>query len=485
MTADRLSTRAPAVGVAILLLAAATVTTADSDLWGHLRFGLDILATRGLSSVDPYSFTQDRPWINHEWLSELAMGVAWTTGGTAGLAILKGGVVALALALVWRTLAGTALGPRMIVFALAVTAAVPITRTLRPQIWTLLFIVVLCRVLVDRRGRRPWWLPGLFAVWANCHGGFVVGLGMLGAWTAGESVTAKRIDIRAWSVAALSVLATLATPYGVELWRFLGETVRMGRNITEWQPIWNAPVADAMPWMVTLASSMWLLGKRPPGTWPRLFVLTLLAYASARVVRIVPLFAVSAAVLLVESARRRWPAVAGRRVFDPSPAEPYAAAAITIATLGAAFWIGSASLTCVSVGKPRAAEARPIDLLRSAGSGKLVTFFDWGEYALWHLGPRLLVSMDGRRETIYSDRRLAEHAAILEGRPEGLQALSDWRADYVWLPATSVATRDWLVANGYRLEFSSTQSFLAVRPDLPPLDRAAADRLPARPCFPG
>ena len=62
---DAFVRRAPAAGVFALLLALATVTTADSDLWGHLRFGLDTIETHTLPSTDPYSFTQDLPWINH------------------------------------------------------------------------------------------------------------------------------------------------------------------------------------------------------------------------------------------------------------------------------------------------------------------------------------------------------------------------------------------------------------------------------------
>ena len=34
-------------------------TYADADLWGHVRFGLDILSAGHLPSVDPYSFTSD------------------------------------------------------------------------------------------------------------------------------------------------------------------------------------------------------------------------------------------------------------------------------------------------------------------------------------------------------------------------------------------------------------------------------------------
>src|SRR5687767_11064706 len=75
-----------------MLLAAAGVAVRvrlDPDLWGHLRFGLDLLDSGRLTSQDPYSFAQDVPWINHEWLSELAMAAAYRAGGVAGLAILK------------------------------------------------------------------------------------------------------------------------------------------------------------------------------------------------------------------------------------------------------------------------------------------------------------------------------------------------------------------------------------------------------------
>src|SRR4029453_7729157 len=65
-------------------------TQADPDLWGHVRFGLDWLQSRRLPSIDPYSFTQDVPWINHEWLAESFMGVAYQNLGSPGLVVLKG-----------------------------------------------------------------------------------------------------------------------------------------------------------------------------------------------------------------------------------------------------------------------------------------------------------------------------------------------------------------------------------------------------------
>jgi hypothetical protein len=123
-------------------------------------------------------------------------------------------------------------------------------------------------------------------------------------------------------------------------------------------------------------------------------------------------------------------------------------------------------------------------VLADAPPGRMVTFFDWGQYALWHLGPEIRVSMDGRRETVYSDVRLEEHAAILEGRPEGLAVLAAWKPEYVWLPASSESTRGWLLEQGYRLEHDSVHSFVAVRPDLPHLVGRSVSEAEAG-CFPG
>jgi hypothetical protein len=47
---------------------------------------------------------------------------------------------------------------------------------------------------------------------------------------------------------------------------------------------------------------------------------------------------------------------------------------------------------------------RAIALLKQSGvSGNLAVHFTWGEYAIWHLSPGIKVSVDGRRETVYSD----------------------------------------------------------------------------------
>jgi hypothetical protein len=66
--------------------------------------------------------------------------------------------------------------------------------------------------------------------------------------------------------------------------------------------------------------------------------------------------------------------------------------------------------------------------------GRMVVYFDWGEYVLWQFGSTLKVSTDGRRETVYSDRHIDGHNEIYRGSDEGLAYLRGLQADYVWMP---------------------------------------------------
>jgi hypothetical protein len=468
-----------------LLFALVSRTTADPDLWGHVRFGLDILDARELATEDPYSFTQDRPWVNHEWLSELQMGLAYAALGVMGLTLLKGVLTMATLLLVWGALRGVDLAPRFVVTAIGAVGMAQVAQTLRPQLWSFLFIAVLCRLLVSPVGTRRWWLPVLFAVWANTHGGWIVGLGILGAWVAAESLTDRARMRQGTLVLACSVLATLATPYGWGLWAFLVETVRMTRPmIEEWAPLWAFGPTRWLPWVVTLGVAIWAARAGLPARWARLAVLAVLAYVSARVARVSPFFVEAALIFLAPAFAGRWPGRATGRAVVRSTQDALVAGALTVALLVGTVRVGAASLGCIAVDGDRMPEPGPVEMLQAGEPGRLVTFFNWGEYALWHLAPRLRVSMDGRRETVYSEARIAEHDGIVYGEPAGLAMLAVWQAEYAWLPAGSTAARLELERAGYRIEFDSAASFVAVRGDLPALP-VASDAPPGRRCFPG
>ena len=196
-------------------------TTADPDLWGHVRFGLDILRDANIHQVDAYSFASDRAWVNHEWGAEVITASAFAIGGSAGLVALKMLIVGATLMLLNGVMRREGVGSP---FARDGAAPAAIVTTLsqahhvRPQLFSLLlFAILLSCLMAARRGsqRSLWVLPPLFAAWANLHGGWIVGGGVLALWTCALLVTGER-QRAFWCAAAgaASLIATLATPMG-------------------------------------------------------------------------------------------------------------------------------------------------------------------------------------------------------------------------------------------------------------------------------
>ena len=72
---------------------------------------------------------------------------------------------------------------------------------------------------------------------------------------------------------------------------------------------------------------------------------------------------------------------------------------------------------------------------RTCPNERVLTWFDWGEYAIWHLSPAgIRVSMDGRRETIYSRQVLEDHRAFYNNDRSALDYPDRINAECIWLP---------------------------------------------------
>ncbi|MES1255875.1 MAG: hypothetical protein ABUS56_09720 [Acidobacteriota bacterium] len=452
-------------------LAMAVVCTravVDPDLWGHLRFGLDVLASGRLSALDPYSFTQDVAWINHEWLSEVIFGLAYRIGGVPGLVALKCAVVAAACAVTAVVVRPAEPTARWWLLAGAAVAAAPAAMTIRPQIWTILGIAFVCWALPRRE--RWVWLPPVFALWANMHGGWIVGVGVAGLWLAGRVLDTRGLRAVLPEAGALgaAVAATLANPYGWRLWAFLLATVRTSRDITEWRPLWQQDDwSNLLVWVVVTAGVVrTTVGRRRARiSWAAALPIAWLAVMSLLVTRLLPIFGLVAVCNLAHA----WQSGASVQPARPRPAG-LALVDVSIVAVVCGFLLLEPS-RCLRIEGPWTPDLDAASALASTtAAGRLVLPFDWGEYAIWHWGPRLRVSMDGRRETVYTDEMVRTQSAVSHGLGEGVAFLARTRPEYVWLPvATAAASRTWLESHGYRVDVETRRSFIATRGDLPAL----------------
>ena len=486
-----------AAGVVILrcvlfaaLLAGLSRTWADPDLWGHVRFGRDILAG-GIPHADPYSFTSDIPWVNHEWLAEVVMSLAWSAMRGPGLILLKMGLTGAALVLVARVLTLERLegAPRDLLLFAAIAGMWARVFVIRPQAFSVaLFAAVLWILRSAERGRasRLWILPAIFALWVNLHGGWIVGLGVLVMWTlveaspAGQSGIPRMVPV---AVTILSALATLINPYGPAMWTFLAGSVGLNRpNINDWRPLIDSGSAVIVPWLIsaTLAIAAFARGRRSIRI-SHAFIVLALGIGSVRVNRLDVFFTLSVVMLLAGH-------VMAQRPQDDAPRRPHwtrrlvAAAAVAAIIAAGAAWSFRASFTCLRLDGPWMPEREAGRfIVQNQLGGRMLIWFDWGQYAIWHFDPRIRVSLDGRRETVYSDAFVAAHVQLYfepESQQELLRRLAP---DLAWLPvgvplAAALERQGW-----YRAYSGPLSVLLTRRPGL------AGTMTPptSPPCFPG
>jgi hypothetical protein len=451
-----------------------TTTIADADLWGHLRFGLDILASKALHTTDPYSFTADRPWVNHEWLAELLMGATYTILGASGLGLLKlcGVLVVAGTLLVVARQENAPPVARDVFIALAIFATYSRTQAVRPQLFSVvMFCILLLLLRLSDRGHAKALLavPLCFAVWANLHGGWIVGLAVLGIWILGDVClrrTASRLQTLA-AVGALSVLATLLNPYGVGLWQFVAGTVRPARpDITDWKPLLDLPPAILMIEAMLPAVALFALW-RSRAAWRvparDLAVLLLLGVATLRVGRVDAFLQTAIAFMLAR------PLISLFSSLDFDTRESFRRASIPVGVFALALsvyvaWSAAANLRVVRVQGPWIPDQAAALALREARPGaRVLTWFDWGEYALWQLSPAgIRVSMDGRRETVYSERVTADHMRFYAGGADMVDYPDRIGADHVWLPS-HFPIIDPLVRNGWTKVLDTGKSVVLAR----------------------
>jgi hypothetical protein len=217
----------------------------DGDTFWHVAAGRWMLAHGAVPATDPFSYTfVGRPWMAHEWLSEVAMAGAWRAAGWSGVMMLTGAATgALAAALGRWLLRWLSLPATLATLALSLACVAP-GALARPHFLVLPVLAIWTIALLSARERRrapALWLALMMALWANLHSSFVIGL-LIAAAFGLEAL----LDVRAWrwrtlvgwaGFLALSALATLATPHGLAGLTFPLKVLDMKTLavITEWQ----------------------------------------------------------------------------------------------------------------------------------------------------------------------------------------------------------------------------------------------------------
>ncbi len=419
----------------------------DPDLWGHVRYGQDWLADGTLHRTATHTYTAvGHPWVNHENLAELAMAEGYRVLGVRGLLLAKCAIGLGILASMAWVARRHGVGALMAwVFLWLIARNLQAFFPLRPQL--LSFVCCAATLVALDRAFRDWretlrvdWkplaaVPFIMAVWVNSHGAFVAGLCIIGALLLGRIVelAIRRPNgyLKTTAVLAAAGLAclaaTLCTPYGLELHRWLIASLGQPRpEITEWlPPSMGTPVFWPLVTLCVLAVAA-IAGTTEKRDWVQITILALVAYQAWSHLRHIAFFALLCGFWLPVHLRsalvRLRPSGVAMAGLSPGPWLRHTALAALVVSCAMHGWVLAGNLRSFPV--PRA--NYPVDAMQFMADhglhGRLVVSFNWAQYAIAAFADSgTTVGFDGRFRTCYPQELVDAHFDFLLGDAEGLR----------------------------------------------------------------
>jgi hypothetical protein len=285
----------------------------NQDGWLALVDGRYV-AQHGIPHGDTLALlTHGAPWIDQQWLAQLAIYGLQQLGGLALYSIVYVALTvgSLAIAIVAaRRLGGT---DDHVIWVLPVAAFLYFAGSfqIRTQGFAYpLFVGTLWLLAAELRApgrRRVYLVFPLLILWGNLHGSASLGAGLVALY--GVSLLVK--DLRAgrpWRVRGRGLafmigapLCLLATPYGISGLSYYRETLMnpaFKTLIVEWQPVTSFTIL-AVPFFVAAFATVWVLGhSRGRARLFETLALLVLIAAAISAVRNITWFALAVIMLL-------------------------------------------------------------------------------------------------------------------------------------------------------------------------------------------
>lgn len=463
---------------------------ADLDLFHRVAVGRLVEATGGVVDVDPFGFTEkhDR-WIDHEWLSGVVFYQAvkaWGDGGLLVVTLVTLLATAAFVSRAQRVHQGGGAGTFTWFFLTMVVASRAWGSMVRSQSFTFAGLALQLWALAEwRAGRRRWiWvLPVAYIPWANAHGGFVAGLGLLGAATVAITISRRDPFPRdLWLCLIACVLVSLVNPYGLTYWRYLASALAMDRPaVLEWSPL---PLTSFWGGLAVLFAAIFVLGaiRATPRPTPEAWALALVSFlAAVQSRRFLSIFVLTVAVYGTPSFRALLSPLGDRMVSGHRLLRAVGHAAVIVVTL---VTVQQAFTRLRGFAREGVSFERfpveAIEWLETRGGGDLLVHFNHGSYALWRLFPRYRVSVDGRYEEVYPQETVDRVMTALDPEADGhVDALRWVDPDYILVEGDGSG-----FGPAWHTVYSDPRAVVLSRDSLPPSrDSAATHRPMWQPAF--
>lgn len=421
----------------------------DLDLYHEMALAREAMQLGYVPWRDSFAFTPTVDIVvHHEWgLGLIALCLSQLGGGTA-IILLKFLLIFGLGYVVWSIARQRHAKPIVISFFCAIGIVLSDFgfATVRAQMFSYLFSALLLWGFDrDRKGERAWLIGVaiLFPVWANIHGGCLVGAALFAVHWFEQFVRRQPHTHLLWMGLCLIPLAAL-NPWGFHFHQYLLRAITMPRPaIAEWSPLW-APEnrmqlmnfgLSLLPLILVLKHLSW---RRLPG----IFIVLATAVAAMKSNRFLPFYAIAFAAYLPSAfsliplghdLRRWW------WKFQPAIATVLGLAAVGLflRALPSEPWrLQVASHQLPHQGMHLIYPVGAVNYLEELGfQGNVMVPYDWGSYVMWKLGPGVKISFDSRYEVAYPTWRMDEDDILYEARDGWEKVLSKYPADVLLVRA--------------------------------------------------
>jgi len=474
----------------------------DADTGWHIRNGEFILATRSVPHTDLFSYTRaGQPWYAWEWLYDAAIAGIHHFSGLNGLVLFTAAIIALTFALLFRIVLRRS-GNLAVAVGLALLAACTarIHMLARPHVlswlFTLLWVDLLYRYEEGKRSAL-FWLPPLMLLWVNVHGGFILGLVLLGLfgcariWKfatdpssgAGRQIVELAI---AWVVC---LATTLLTPYGYKLHIHVYEYLSNGylMNVIDefLSPNFHATGFGYFEFLILLSFFAVAAAYRRVTTTD-LLVLLFSVHAGLYAARNIPLSAILmsistaplwAGILSPDSSRRstsRWLTALLEAIHDISGntgqmEKWFRGHALALLALGAstAIVLNGGHLGSAQVVSARFSEnsfpVRATEFIRSQHiHNHLFSIDGWSGYLIYRLYPETKLYVDDRHD-FYGEDYIREFVRARQANWMWRQILDKYQIQWVLVPPDIPLAGVLKESSDWRVEFDDGMAIVFSR----------------------
>jgi hypothetical protein len=452
----------------------------DADTGYHIRAGELIIKNLKIPSFDIFSYwTPPLPWTLHEWLSEVIMALVHRASGLTGVVIFFAFVIALNCYLIFSLL----LAKRgNILFATTACLLIVLSCSsnwlARPHVITFVFFVIWYHLLNSYQYRDRnylFYLPLIMFLWVNLHGGFILGLILLGIYWVGNCVNflfarvEKKYElfrnIRFLTLTGIACAgAALCNPHGYHSLLFPFRVVQdkfLMDHISEYLSP-NFHFSGVVPFEILLLAAVGIFAiSQTKLDVIELLLILLFSHMALFSSRHIPLFAMIAGPIVLKQADMAFNRIEGS-VLTAFKTRLENLAAIDQCT-SRYVWPLASVLVVISLAKTGIishsfdAKYAPVEATeffkKEKIQGNMFNNDEFGDYIIYAAWPKYKVYIDGRTD-MYGAARVKEYIKITQAEPGWEKLLNKHNVTWVVQDPNSPLSKVLLLKPDWQLVYA-------------------------------